>query len=270
MTDRLDIALIAALCTGSLLAWGYALQRAVACGHSPFPADDAPRTPIPLRIAWMGMGCIAFFLIGPAVEWLSEESVAAAETSLLDVQVNCAFEFLLVGLLLGTFLSLRTPLAGLGFRFDQPLQRMWDAWLGFHLGIGPVFLVLIASELGGLRGDEPQHELLRMLTADGSWANWFWISLTAVVAAPLAEELLFRVVLQGWLEQVTHPAIAIGASSLLFCTVHRFPDSLALVPLAVVLGYVQHRRRSYLTVVAIHALFNGVNLLLTALSGNAP
>ena len=138
------------------------------------------------------------------------------------MQVNCGFDFLLASLLLAALVWYQVPLECAGLRVDQPVQRAWDAWLGFHLGIGPVFLVLIVSELAGLRGAEPQHELLRLLTADGSAANWFWISLTAVVAAPLAEELLFRVVFQGWLEQATHPVVAIVCSSVLFSVVHSF------------------------------------------------
>ena len=84
---------------------------------------------------------------------------------------------------------------------------------------------------------------------------------------------MYRVILQGWLESWLPPWTAIVISSALFCAGHGYPDSLALGPLALTLGYVYHRRRSYLTVVVTHAAFNAVMLLLMALqdssAGNA-
>ena len=59
---------------------------------------------------------------------------------------------------------------------------------------------------------------------------------------------------------------SIAISSVAFVMVHGFPDMLALLPLAVVFGYVYERTHSYLAVVAMHATFNGVNLGLALLS----
>jgi len=41
---------------------------------------------------------------------------------------------------------------------------------------------------------------------------------------------------------------------------------LPLVPLALILGYVYYRRHSYLSVVLLHALFNGANLWLALIA----
>ncbi len=60
-------------------------------------------------------------------------------------------------------------------------------------------------------------------------------------------------------------AFAIGISSVLFAFAHGFPDSVALLPLAAAIGWTYHRRRSYRTVVLIHVLFNGFNLLIAGL-----
>jgi membrane protease YdiL (CAAX protease family) len=57
-------------------------------------------------------------------------------------------------------------------------------------------------------------------------------------------------------------AAAIGIVTVLFAAVHGLPDALPIVPLALVLGYVFHRTRSYVAVVTLHALFNSYNLIL--------
>ena len=58
---------------------------------------------------------------------------------------------------------------------------------------------------------------------------------------------------------------AIPVAAVVFAAVHGFPDSLAIVPLALVLGDAYQRRRSYWEVVAAHALFNAVMLALDAI-----
>jgi membrane protease YdiL (CAAX protease family) len=90
--------------------------------------------------------------------------------------------------------------------------------------------------------------------------------MTAVLFAPLVEELQFRVVVLGGIAQMGRPMLALGVSSVLFAFAHGFPDSLALLPLAFALGYAYLRRRSYITVMLVHFLFNGFNMALALLA----
>jgi membrane protease YdiL (CAAX protease family) len=274
MNGLLTAWLLGALCTASLLAWGHLLQVALHRGEPVFPLREACPPPIPRRALGLGGLCLLLFLADPVIDLanhlLGKLPPSPPEPELAAVQMQCALNLVLTAVLLAMLGSGPSTLGAQGV-FWRPLGRqVWDAVLGFHLAIGPVFLVLVASELVQLRGADPEHQLLKMLVADGSAANWFWISLTAVVAAPLLEELLFRMLLQGALQQVLSPVVAIAISSLLFCLVHRFPDSVALLPLAAVLGYIRYRRGSYLTLALIHAAFNAVNLLLTALASHPP
>jgi membrane protease YdiL (CAAX protease family) len=85
------------------------------------------------------------------------------------------------------------------------------------------------------------------------------------VLAPLVEELIYRVVLQTWLQKIAPPREALIAVAIIFAAVHRLPDALPLLPLALILGYVYQQRRSFLTIVLIHMLFNAVNLILALL-----
>jgi membrane protease YdiL (CAAX protease family) len=92
------------------------------------------------------------------------------------------------------------------------------------------------------------------------------VALAAVVLAPLAEELMFRVVIQGWLESREKPAAAITTTALLFSVIHGLPDAIGLFPLALILGYVYRRTHSYLAVVVLHGLFNAFNLSMVLLA----
>ncbi|HEY3964048.1 MAG TPA: CPBP family intramembrane glutamic endopeptidase, partial [Planctomycetaceae bacterium] len=93
-----------------------------------------------------------------------------------------------------------------------------------------------------------------------------WIIVSAVILAPVAEELLYRVLLQGWAQGQMASWKAIVFSSFVFVVQHDPFDWLPLIPLALILSYVYNRRRSYLAVVVLHALFNGVMLALAALT----
>jgi hypothetical protein len=269
MHEELPYLLVAVVCTGSLLAWGFAWKRTVLGGPGLFAAQSEPPM-IPAATVGLVLVCLVLTILPPLLEHLAAQRGDALapdrSPTLFDVQFQLAFNVVLVGVLTASLMVLGVPLCQAGFRRPTPLQFVRDAVLGFLLAMGPTYIALVLSERLQLRGQEPEHELLRMLAADGSFANWFWIAVTAVIGAPLAEELLFRVLLQGWLERWTTPATAIALSAVLFCAAHRFPDSLALLPLALVLGYIQHRRQSYLTIVAIHAAFNAFNLVLTAVS----
>ena len=84
--------------------------------------------------------------------------------------------------------------------------------------------------------------------------------MTVIVLAPAAEELIYRVAIQGSLVRWMSPNRAMLVVALLFSSVHGWPDMLALFPLALILGYVYHQRHSFLAVVVLHALFNAMNL----------
>jgi membrane protease YdiL (CAAX protease family) len=269
----LQLVLIFGLCVSSFGAWMRVFSPR---GEDPaglFPQVFPEPPPLPRSVVGLALVSLGLFLLGPLQELVLAILGAPPreqELTLEGVQSACAFDLLMTVSLLAALVGSRANLRACGLRWDEPAQDAAAALLGFRLAIGPVFVVLMLSVWAGLRTDEPEHEFLRMLSVDGSPANWLWVTATAVIAAPLAEELVFRVLVQGWLEHKLPPLAAIGCSSVLFCTVHPYPDSLGLVPLALVLGWVQHRRRSYLTVVLIHALFNAVNLLLTAVGEHGP
>lgn len=260
--------LIFLLCLDSLRAWLEWRSLRLA-GNDPFPRECEGPPPIPDSVFALAVLCLAMFLSGPALEllsWMTGESLRANRSiTLSGVQGALAVDLLLTAVLLAALIGTRADLRVCGLFSDRLDRQAVDGLFGFRLAFGPVIAALVLSMLLGLRTEQPEHQFLQLLVDDASWRNWAWVGLTAVVAAPLAEELLFRVLLQGWLERYVGP-VSIVYSSVLFCLVHDFPDSLALGPLAAVLGWVYYQRRSYVAVVVLHGLFNAAMLLMTAVS----
>lgn len=89
------------------------------------------------------------------------------------------------------------------------------------------------------------------------------IVLAAVIVAPLAEEMLFRGLVQHTLEKYREPAIAIVLTSVLFALVHFNPwTAIQITMLGLVLGYMTWKSGSILPAVILHGLNNLFSLVL--------
>lgn len=199
---------------------------------------------------------------------LAEFQPARDGVDLSAVQATCAINAVVVVVFL--FLTSnagKERLRSFGVHADRASENLGIAVLAFLASFPAVLLVAVLTQ--GLRSEERMHPFLKLLAEDQSAGVVVWLALAVIVAAPVAEELVFRVILQGSLRSKLPAAAAIAVSSLLFAGVHGFPDSIALIPLAVILGYVFEKRRSFLAVVAIHALFNATNLAMMLLQGEA-
>lgn len=112
----------------------------------------------------------------------------------------------------------------------------------------------------------PQHPVL--LALHGSAWGWWGVAqlfVSAVIVAPLSEELMFRGLLLQSLWRHTRLAwVAIAGSGFVFGLIH-FPQPQAVLPLAtmgLLLGYVRVRYRSLTACVLIHALFNARTIVV--------
>lgn len=128
------------------------------------------------------------------------------------------------------------------------------------------FMLLVTFPL---RSRETQHTLLRLLADSPDPLIIAGLGVTAVIVAPLSEELLFRVTLQGWWQRRIGSSWSVSLVAVVFAMVHGYRDGLALIPLALMLGYVYDRQRDYLAVVIAHGLFNTGNLVLALLAMQA-
>lgn len=157
---------------------------------------------------------------------------------------------------------------------QQPEARVYDTWrflpelrfaaetfLVAYVPTAAIRIIMVLSI-----EDPPQHPFLDMLDEGVGIGLMLLIAFTATVVAPIVEELLYRVTVLGGLLQSTNLATAWVTSSVLFALAHGFPDSVALLPLAFVIGYTYIKRRSYRTVVMVHLLFNGFNMALAGMA----
>lgn len=191
--------------------------------------------------------------------------------SLWTVQVSCLVNILIFSLLLAMLaLPRSTRLSDFGIKLGDWRRHLTDGALGFLASLLPVYsiqvLMFLVNRLLPFRSEELQHSFLQFLSSNTDTTTIAWVALAAVVLAPLAEELMFRVIIQGWLQSRVQPALAIAASAVLFSAIHGFPDAIGLFPLAVILGYVYYRTRSYLAVIVLHAMFNAFSLAVVLLA----
>ncbi|MEM6551940.1 MAG: CPBP family intramembrane glutamic endopeptidase [Planctomycetota bacterium] len=157
-------------------------------------------------------------------------------------------------------------------------------WRGVVLGVAGLIVVmpvaLLAGEAYELVMGEPApqiaHPMLDMMRAASAWWAVLPLVVSAVVLAPLFEELLFRGVLQtvlvkrlGWRSEVLGGAgrwVGVGLTAGLFGVIHlgsvEAVSLPGLVVLGVVLGAYYERTGDLLGCVVGHAVFNAANVVL--------
>lgn len=243
----------------SALVWWQAVLRMV---RSEPPLPFRERSDVSLDL----VSALAVLLTWLAVPFAAREAIGVTADSppLRNAQALClggAVTLLLVGAIL--FVGGRYKPLDVGMDLSRWRSDLRDGLLGYLAAFLPVAVVLWATET--FRSEETLHPYIQMLRKSPEPELVLWIVLAVVIVAPVVEELVFRVVLQGALETRVDPWRAVVAVALFFSLVHDWPDSLPLIPLALVLGYVYYRRRSYLAVVVLHAIFNAMNLLFALL-----
>jgi len=250
----------------SLILWWRLVQQLRA---GEWPLEYRPRAPVswspPLAVWALALAFLIAPVAGTALAGISGDAadqVAANDLSVMLARIlTQTIQLVLVPLVLIAFSRCRWADFGLhreGWREDLR-AGIW----GFLISLLPVYTV--AYLLIPVRKDSP-HQVVEFLAAHPGPTGILLAGATAVVLAPLVEELLFRVILQGTLEKRLRFPWPILVVALAFVAVHAVVDVLPLIPLALVLGYVYARRRSYLAVVVLHALFNGLSLLLAILT----
>jgi uncharacterized protein len=249
-----------AVCMLSVLGVASLLVLSLAAYRAWYRIPILPATEKALPVAESISVIVVVSWIGMQLLTVASTPVAAGGVPEISaVQTDCQFRILL-------FLAIFVPMTysssstaeAFGFHLKDVWQQIADGVLCFAASILPVLGVLLLTL--PWRSTSNSHGLLQLLEQDRSFSTLGWIFFSAVIMAPLLEELIYRVVLQTWLQRIVPPREALFAVAVIFAAVHRLPDAIPLVPLALILGYVYQQRRCFLSVVLIHMLFNGANL----------
>lgn len=153
------------------------------------------------------------------------------------------------------------PLKQERWEFNRELRFAFETFLVAYLPTAAVRILMVS-----LLPEAPSHPFLEMINEGVDWGTMSLIAIMAVIVAPLVEELLYRVTILGGMMQQGWLIPGWIVSSVLFGFAHGFPDSIALLPLAFAIGYAYMRRRSYRTVMLVHLLFNGFNMIIAGAS----
>ena len=248
--------LIASILTSSLI-WAWVAIRIMRSG-SAAPTAGVVET-VPHHAALLGLAWIVISMVGAAsvLLRLSEPTGVTLESVKSTVAISGGVAFVLA------------------FMYAIANDTKQENQLSASRAVGVGLLGWIASLMPVLMiqfgikqlqpSDGPSHELLRFLQENKSPTEVMWVAAAAVVTAPLLEELVYRVILQGSLRAKVSRNLAIIISAVIFAVAHGWPNMLGLLPLALILGYLYDRTNNYLTVVTTHAAFNMSMLLMSTL-----
>ena len=186
-------------------------------------------------------------------------------------------------------------LRGLGLRGQRWGQTAGVSVWMFFVGTGVTLLTLVVTvAICRAMGYEEiqRHTILETLIENPRGLTAGLMIVSAVIAAPLAEELLFRGVLQSYLisliagrqmvGQLPEASIGINgagavrtegvqrwggilAVSLLFAAVHGWQHAPALFVFSVCLGYVYERYGNLLIPILVHCMFNAAHVAVALL-----
>lgn len=183
-----------------------------------------------------------------------------------------------------------------------------DLWIGFvsFLVVTPYVQIVFGLAVHVFRISARKHPLENMLRLEADrWPFIIFAYLSAVILAPVAEELIFRGLIQGWLqrlyregqasERVADPHSAprstwvprplrglapsdasvnlakvmpILITSLVFAAVHyeQMPAPFAIFVLSLALGFLYERTQRLLPSIVLHSLFNAFNTTVLVLT----
>ncbi len=138
-----------------------------------------------------------------------------------------------------------------------------------YAGFAVVWIAFVVGYLAVARAGDvvvpPQRELEHLANAAPGRVGWWLFAAGPVLAAPIAEEIVFRGYLQPALLAVLRPAWAIAIAAALFGAVHTLPYALPTAALGGFFGWLAYRCAALWPAVLAHALHNGLMVAIVIL-----
>lgn len=215
-----------------------------------------PHEPVP----WAGADVALVLLAALLVASLGQEFGGESASPVRRLGIHVAT--LAVGTALG-MLMLRGRGASWG---DLGLRGRWPEDLRIAAGALALIVAPLLALAAVLNQIVPyRHPIVDLLADRRDPTALAAVLVSALVAAPVAEEFFFRRVLQGWLERQfpdAAGATAILLSSAAFALAH-LGQGLAywpLLPFGIVLGLIARQTGSIVACILVHAAFNAISV----------
>jgi membrane protease YdiL (CAAX protease family) len=148
----------------------------------------------------------------------------------------------------------------------MPWERvvLYAALAGVPIFLFVTLLSYISNELlAGVWHDLAPQSPVKIFQESGSFLVRALLAVSAVVVAPLAEELLFRGYIYGVFKRYTDSYFAAGASALLFAVIHLHIGTLIpLFALGLILVAAYELSGTLLLPICLHAFFNAASTAL--------
>lgn len=132
----------------------------------------------------------------------------------------------------------------------------------------PIFILIAVSQLlyvtllSYFNIECPEQDILKILNSLSRY-NKILLIFSAVILAPITEELIFRHFLFGTMLKWSSPPVAMAFVSLLFSALHfQYGVLMGLFVCGVCWQYIYCRGGSLTTVILLHALNNGLTLAI--------
>lgn len=241
-------------CLASVAAWVLIIRQ---LGRNESPVQPAPRpTSKPdWRVALLVFLIAGLLFVGGNVP-KGEQAIVPSQ---LEMAVGVAVEMVFIGVL-WTIVGLTTPTPdGWGIRSEDPKHQIAVGLVGTAAAWLPTVLVGQVTQYLG-----QEQDVILLLRESGDVGTWALVALSAVVAAPLLEEMMFRVVIQGTLTARYAVWPSVVWTAVFFAAVHGWPAMIGLLPFALIAGYIYQQTGSVLSTLVMHMAFNGSMLAALA------
>ena len=233
------------------------------------------------------MGIILFFYANQVLAYFASstdfnqqvvensENKDPSSIGLVDILLSNII-FLIVGAIifaLASFSRGRKPKHVFGLRKRSKKYIIIITMAGMFVAYIAVFIGSVISNFLLSTGEpkkEDLQEIVQTLMTNDDISLKIAIALSAIIFAPLIEEVIFRGYLYPVIKRFSHPIFSCVITSLLFAVIHSNLEGLMpLFLLAIVLTIFYEISKSIWVPILMHACFNGVNTISILILTNA-
>jgi uncharacterized protein len=224
--------------------------------------DTAPRKTFGLPEAFLATGLVVYLLMNVIASFGRRSPVQLGSRELM---VNFLFSLFIV-FFVAAILKLRgidiDSLAGFS---RTTLKRALSTAVVLLLAATPLILLAEALTQNAFGSGSSKQEIVDLFNTSPTIGQRVAIIVLAVVVAPISEEFIFRFFIYGVVRRYFGVAIALVFNSLLFAAAHiHLPSAVPLFVLGSCFTLAYEWSGSILVCMAMHALFNSVQLIFLA------